>query len=158
MSTASILPPFCFFLLLSCFNGSASIPGRVFLLLPAGVFLCNRRKPQKTVKNSIRPIDLYCQSWYLTFTRRRVEQLAARRAHNPEVTGSSPVPARKNRIGTAGSVFFIPCRDRTRRAARQRRACSNLFLSAPGQRPDRESRPRTCAARARDGPRGTRAA
>ena len=25
--------------------------------------------------------------------RRRVEQLAARRAHNPEVAGSSPVPA-----------------------------------------------------------------
>ena len=25
--------------------------------------------------------------------RRRVEQLAARRAHNPEVAGSNPVPA-----------------------------------------------------------------
>ncbi len=29
--------------------------------------------------------------------RRRVEQLAARRAHNPEAVGSSPTPA-KNRI------------------------------------------------------------
>ena len=28
-----------------------------------------------------------------TFYYRGVEQLAARRAHNPEVTGSSPVPA-----------------------------------------------------------------
>ena len=27
--------------------------------------------------------------------QRRVEQLAARRAHNPEVAGSSPVPAKK---------------------------------------------------------------
>ncbi len=37
----------------------------------------------------------YCQHLlYLRQTnRRRVEQLAARRAHNPEVTGSSPVPA-----------------------------------------------------------------
>ena len=26
--------------------------------------------------------------------RRRVEQLAARRAHNPEVVGSSPTPAK----------------------------------------------------------------
>jgi len=48
-----ILPPFCFSLGLFI-NGSASIPGRVFLLLPAGVFLYpeptaeNRKKPQKT--------------------------------------------------------------------------------------------------------------
>jgi hypothetical protein len=42
-------------------------------------------------------------------TRRRIEQLAARRAHNPEVVGSSPTPAKKqDRIGYAGSVFFIP--------------------------------------------------
>ena len=30
-------------------------------------------------------------------TQRRVEQLAARRAHNPEVAGSSPVPANTGR-------------------------------------------------------------
>jgi hypothetical protein len=33
---------------------------------------------------------------YKQGTRRGVEQLAARRAHNPKVTGSSPVPATKN--------------------------------------------------------------
>ena len=31
--------------------------------------------------------------WFLIINYRGVEQLAARRAHNPEVTGSSPVPA-----------------------------------------------------------------
>ena len=33
---------------------------------------------------------------YITLvSRRRVEQLAARRAHNPEAVGSSPTPAKK---------------------------------------------------------------
>ncbi len=37
---------------------------------------------------------------------RRVEQLVARRAHNPEVGGSSPPPApRKNRVTTR--FFFV---------------------------------------------------
>ncbi len=31
----------------------------------------------------------------LYMTRRRIEQLAARRAHNPEAVGSSPTPAIK---------------------------------------------------------------
>ena len=39
-------------------------------------------------------VDFFIHSNYLTSHRRRVEQLAARRAHNPEVTGSSPVPAK----------------------------------------------------------------
>ena len=30
---------------------------------------------------------------YYLCERRRIEQLAARRAHNPEVVGSSPTPA-----------------------------------------------------------------
>ena len=42
---------------------------------------------------------------------RGVEQLAARRAHNPEVAGSNPVPATNLRatqiaLGGLGSLFF----------------------------------------------------
>ena len=33
-------------------------------------------------------------SYYIS-VRRRVEQLAARRAHNPEAVGSSPTPAKE---------------------------------------------------------------
>jgi hypothetical protein len=40
--------------------------------------------------------------------RRRVEQLAARRAHNPEVTGSSPVPA-KLRIQSSNPPITVGC-------------------------------------------------
>ena len=36
--------------------------------------------------------------------RRRVEQLAARRAHNPEAAGSSPAPAKKATY--FGGFFF----------------------------------------------------
>ena len=36
--------------------------------------------------------------------RRRVEQLAARRAHNPEAAGSSPAPAKKATI--IGGFFY----------------------------------------------------
>ena len=39
-------------------------------------------------------------------TRRRIEQLAARRAHNPEVVGSSPTPAIK-KASRFGDAFFI---------------------------------------------------
>ena len=38
-------------------------------------------------------IDITQYTLYITFEQRRVEQLAARRAHNPEVIGSSPIPA-----------------------------------------------------------------
>ncbi len=34
--------------------------------------------------------------YYISLQRRRVEQLVARRAHNPEVAGSSPAPAIKS--------------------------------------------------------------
>ena len=36
---------------------------------------------------------------------RGVEQLVARRAHNPEVAGSSPVPATKMKTASKGAVF-----------------------------------------------------
>ena len=35
-----------------------------------------------------------------------MEQLAARRAHNPEVIGSSPIPA-TNKKSRSGSGFFV---------------------------------------------------
>ena len=39
---------------------------------------------------------------------RGVEQLVARRAHNPEVGGSSPPPATKQDNSFGLSLFFIP--------------------------------------------------
>ena len=39
-------------------------------------------------------LDFFQQNMYSIFTQRRIEQLAARRAHNPEVVGSSPTPAK----------------------------------------------------------------
>ncbi len=38
---------------------------------------------------------------------RGVEQLVARRAHNPEAGGSSPSPATKQDISNEMSLFFI---------------------------------------------------
>ena len=38
-------------------------------------------------------LDNFLLRVYYTRTRRGVEQLAARRAHNPEAAGSSPAPA-----------------------------------------------------------------
>ena len=37
---------------------------------------------------------------YISCLHRGVEQLVARRAHNPKVTGSSPVPATKKRLAS----------------------------------------------------------
>ena len=36
-----------------------------------------------------------------------MEQLGARRAHNPKVTGSSPVPATKERKSSEMVTFFV---------------------------------------------------
>ena len=46
----------------------------------------------------------------LTFAAqyRGVEQLVARRAHNPEVVGSSPAPATKPKESSKDGSFFIP--------------------------------------------------
>ena len=43
---------------------------------------------------------------YINKTRRGVEQLAARRAHNPEAAGSSPAPAIEGICFLTG-VFFV---------------------------------------------------
>ena len=39
-------------------------------------------------------LDIFLIVVYFMHMHRRVEQLAARRAHNPEVVGSSPTPAK----------------------------------------------------------------
>ena len=42
---------------------------------------------------------------YINKTRRGVEQLAARRAHNPEAAGSSPAPAIEGICFLTGAFF-----------------------------------------------------
>ena len=52
-------------------------------------------------------IDIPRQLPYNTQTiRRGVEQLAARRAHNPEAAGSSPAPAKPKLPENSGSFFI----------------------------------------------------
>ena len=42
------------------------------------------------------------------YTRRGVEQLVARRAHNPKVAGPSPAPAtKKETVPDEGAVLFL---------------------------------------------------
>ena len=45
-------------------------------------------------------------SYYIS-VRRRVEQLAARRAHNPEAVGSSPTPAIISRSSLVAAFFIF---------------------------------------------------
>ena len=52
-------------------------------------------KPKSKIKPNAKRLDKFQKRFYYTPTRRRIEQLAARRAHNPEVVGSSPTPAIK---------------------------------------------------------------
>ena len=50
----------------------------------------------KCWKNLYETIDkIFLMSQYNSCIRRRVEQLAAHRAHNPGVVGSSPTPAKQ---------------------------------------------------------------
>ncbi len=52
-------------------------------------------------------LDLFQRNnYYAPHAQRRVEQLAARRAHNPEVAGSSPAPARKFQAVLQGGFFY----------------------------------------------------
>ena len=46
---------------------------------------------------------------FVPLKQRGVEQLVARRAHNPKVVGSSPAPAtkRKNPLTREGFLFYI---------------------------------------------------
>ena len=74
-------------------------PGRVYssFYLPGFFYepplktAINRKKLQNLPMN---PLTTTPVKGYSTQTRRRIEQLAARRAHNPEVVGSSPTPAK----------------------------------------------------------------
>ena len=50
-------------------------------------------------------LTLFKKPFNMVAIRRRIEQLAARRAHNPEVVGSSPTPAIK-RFAKANRFFF----------------------------------------------------
>jgi hypothetical protein len=51
-----------------------------------------------TRRSQVRVLSPQPAMQYKQDTRRGVEQLAARRAHNPKVTGSSPVPATSDAI------------------------------------------------------------
>ena len=52
-------------------------------------------------------VDTFGQKLYCSPTiRRGVEQLAARRAHNPEAAGSSPAPANPNPYNTR--IYEMP--------------------------------------------------
>ena len=73
---------------------------------------------------------------FVTAIYRGIEQLAARRAHNPEVGGSSPPPATKTDNSTELSVFFV-CPDLCGRSVRNGAGAS---LSA-------EMRPRAVVSR-----------
>ena len=47
---------------------------------------------------------------FVVQSNRGVEQLVARRAHNPEAGGSSPSPAtKKTDVEKSASVFFVVC-------------------------------------------------
>ena len=51
-----------------------------------------------------------------TVLHRGVEQLVARRAHNPKVAGSNPVPATKRLVSlTLAGLFFFMSIDRTKK-------------------------------------------
>lgn len=52
-------------------------------------------------------LDIFLIVVYFMHIHRRVEQLAARRAHNPEVVGSSPTPAKIWKGILLGMPFFI---------------------------------------------------
>ena len=55
-----------------------------------------------------RYLDLGRKWLYIEYIDRGVEQLEARRAHNPKVAGSSPAPATKNEApGLVPGVFIF---------------------------------------------------
>ena len=50
---------------------------------------------------------MYFRYKILMLTHRGVEQLAARRAHNPEVVGSSPTPATNETVEAVALAVFL---------------------------------------------------
>jgi hypothetical protein len=71
-------------------------------------------------------LDFGFRGLTLSGPHRGVEQLAARRAHNPEVAGSNPAPATKSTEGeaTLRSLFFLHA------ASIHRRTVGQLALAA----------------------------
>ena len=55
----------------------------------------------------MRTVDIFFCYLYYVHTRRGVEQLAARRAHNPEAAGSSPAPAITETLARDCERFLI---------------------------------------------------
>ena len=55
---------------------------------------------------------------YISSSHRGVEQLVARRAHNPKVVGSSPAPATTKPEIDKISGFFVFCRQKCRQKIR----------------------------------------
>ena len=66
-----------------------------------------RGMPDKNGEIQDKILDIRQVFLYSIRTRRRIEQLAARRAHNPEVVGSSPTPA-NGRYGFPYRLFLFP--------------------------------------------------
>ena len=65
-----------------------------------------RGMPDKNGEIQDKILDIRQVFLYSIRTRRRIEQLAARRAHNPEVVGSSPTPANRP-VRFPVSAFFV---------------------------------------------------
>ena len=65
-----------------------------------------RGMPDKNGEIQDKILDIRQVFLYSIWTRRRIEQLAARRAHNPEVVGSSPTPANRP-VRFPVSAFFV---------------------------------------------------
>ena len=74
----------------------------------------------------------FFQLWFiLCAVHRRVEQLAARRAHNPEVVGSSPTPAKFEKASLFKDAFFFqrkPERIRKINQIPQSKGAHNIFI------------------------------
>ena len=85
--------------------------------------MTRRGSPRRVVsfrveRNLHSALDLYCGLWYYIQAERQieyrgVEQLVARRAHNPEVVGSNPSPATRSvtvvdTISTTVIFYFSP--------------------------------------------------
>ena len=76
---------------------------------------CRTRRPRRSKKNLPAPLTMpQPHAILIKFpagktSYRGVEQMVARRAHNPEVAGSSPVPATTKHVETSVSACFFFC-------------------------------------------------
>ena len=76
---------------------------------------CRARRPRRSKKICLPPLTMpQPHAILIKFpagktSYRGVEQMVARRAHNPEVAGSSPVPATTKHVETSVSACFFFC-------------------------------------------------